>query len=69
VICGCQAQKAVLEPPYVKAQQRPELGNDGELTVEGQAMIDADGWGGIGRNPPGGRAAAAAAAVQRGARL
>ena len=29
------AQKAVLEPPYIKAQQRPELGDDGELTAEG----------------------------------
>jgi hypothetical protein len=46
------AQRAVLEPPYVIAQQRPELGDDGELTEAGRALIDAHGWDGIGHNPP-----------------
>ena len=45
------AQKAVLEPPYVKAQERPELGDDGELTEESRKSIEASGWDGIGRNP------------------
>ena len=50
------AQRAVLEPPYVKAQERPELGDDGELTEESKDSIAASGWDGIGRNPLTGKA-------------
>lgn len=50
------AQRAVLEPPYVKAQERPELGDDGELTEESKKSIAASGWDGIGRNPLTGKA-------------
>ena len=46
-----ETQRAVLEPPYVKAQERPELGDDGELTEESRKSIAASGWDGIGRNP------------------
>ena len=45
------AQRAVLEPPYVKAQERPELDDDGELTEQSKRSIEASGWDGIGRNP------------------
>lgn len=45
------AQRAVLEPPYVRAQERPELNDDGELTEESKRSIAASGWDGIGRNP------------------
>ena len=41
----------MLEPPYVKAQERPELDDDGELTEESKLSIETSGWDGIGRNP------------------
>eukprot|EP01052_Picozoa_sp_SAG31_P005444 SAG31_NODE_239_length_19453_cov_5.539888_16_plen_69_part_00 len=45
------AQRAVLEPPYVPGLERPVLGDDGELTPASMALIEEHGWDGIGRNP------------------
>ena len=45
------AQRAVLEPPYVTDLERPVLGDDGNLDEASRALLDAEGWDGIGRNP------------------
>ena len=45
------AQRAVLEPPYVTGLERPTLSDSGELSAEGQRLISQFGWEGIGQNP------------------
>ena len=45
------AQRAVLEPPYVVGLERPTLDDSGELTDQGRELIAENGWDGIGRNP------------------
>ena len=45
------AQRAVLEPPYITGLERPVLADDGDLDEASRALLDAEGWDGIGRNP------------------
>jgi hypothetical protein len=47
------AQRAVLEPPYVVGLERPTLDDSGELTELGRELVEQNGWDGIGRNPRG----------------
>ena len=43
-------QRAVLEPPYSVGEQRPVLGDDGELTEKSKQELAERGWHGIGNN-------------------
>ena len=43
-------QRAVLEPPYSPGEQRPILGDDGELLQESREALKQWGWDGIGNN-------------------
>ena len=47
------AQRAVLEPAYHPRLDRPDLGDDGELTAESVKLLEEHGgWEGIGANGP-----------------